>query len=198
MIVFDWRDNHRVAYDPKKFRLNKGGAPVLRDAKKVDTIVVHQTACVFGPANNDQARRERALAIPYHALAFADGSLVLAHRAREYTYHAGRLNAGSIGFAVEGVFPLTGAPQKPPRGADLAALADHVRASLTVAVEAAREDGCDIRFLRAHRQSSAMRAPDPGEWLFRIMSSHAKRSLGLEIEPSFTIGDGLPIPSSWL
>ena len=192
------RGQARAPFDPKKFALDKRGAVIVRKPETIDAVVLHQSACIFGPVADDAKRKARALGIPYHALAFTDGVTVLGHSPLLYTYHANSLNKRSLGFAVEGHFPAFIGQEKSIHSPYTEAQADGARRGLKRLVEDARSLGCPIRYVLAHRQSSSKRAGDPGEYWFKLLSRFAKDELGLETLPMFKVGDGQDIPPKWL
>ncbi len=198
MTIKDLRDVHRVPYDPKKFSLDKWGLPNKRKAATIDAVTLHQTACIFGPHGNVEARHRRALGIPYHALTFTDGVTVLSHPELDYSYHAGSLNARSLGFAVEGEFPAAIGKETARSTPYTEAQADGARRGLKTLVENARALGCPIRYVLAHRQSSIKRAGDPGEYWFKLLSRFARDELGLETLPTLKVRDGQTLPENWL
>lgn len=192
------RGQARAPFDPKKFALDKRGAVVVRKPESIDAVTLHQTACIFGPVADDAKRKARALGVPYHALCFTDGVTVLGHSPLLYTYHANRLNARSLGFAVEGEFPPFIGKETARSTPYTEAQADGARRGLTRLVEDARALGCPIRYVFAHRQSNAKRAGDPGEYWFKLLSRFARDELGLETLPTLTVGDGQALPVKWL
>lgn len=197
-MIVDHRNKAQAPFDPKKFALDKHGRIVVRDPKTIDAVVIHQTACRIGPAADDKRRKARVLQWPYHAVTYSDGDTVLAHAPTLYTYHANSLNRRSLGFAVEGEFPARIGDELARHSAYTELQADGARRGLKRLVEDAREAGCPIRFLFAHRQSSANRTGDPGQHWFRLLSRFARDELGLEVDSSRTVGDGLAVPLEWL
>lgn len=181
-----------------------------RDPRDVDSIVLHQTACTFGP--DDAAKRHRrALGIAAHATVFRDGTLVLAAPVSWYMNHGNGLNARSIGLEVEGHYAGVADDPETPRREDLAStwqsheptpLTDETiaaaREGIRVLVEEARAWGATIRYVLAHRQSSATRRSDPGELLWRaVVLEYAVPALGLATDPKLVVGDGRPVPREW-
>lgn len=198
MTIKDLRGQYPLPYDPKKFRLGRDKMPVKRKPSEVDTVVVHQTACVFGPKADVEKRHRRGLLVPYHTLSFTDGVTVLGHDALEYTYHANAWNARSLGFAVEGEFPAFMGKETSRHTPYTELQADGARRGLKALVEMARAQGCPVTRFACHRQSSANRAGDPGQYWFRLLSRFARDELGLVVVDRETLGDGLPVPLEWL
>jgi hypothetical protein len=198
MTIKDFRDAHRLPYNPKRYKLDKRGLPVKRKPSTIDAVVLHQSACIFGPANNVEARHRRAMEIPYHALCFTDGVTVLGHPFADYCYHSNGLNARGLGFSVEGEFPAFIGKETSRSTPYTELQADGARRGLKAVVEMARAEGCPVEFLFAHRQSSINRAGDPGEYWFKLLSRFARDELGLTVLSDHRVGDGQPIPLAWL
>lgn len=178
---------------------------VERDPKAVDGIVLHQTACVFGKGRHP-TRYHRALGVACHALAFNDGTAVLANPLRWLVWHGNGFNDRSLGLEVEGRFPglvgdprtLSAAPETPVTPEVLRGAKD----ALAWLLEAGRAEGMPIRYLWAHRQSSPTRRSDPGQGLWVPLAEYAVRELGLELQPSLVLKNrkgeaGRAVPSAW-
>jgi len=189
---------------------HRGGVIVMRDPKTITGIVVHQTACTFGPSDDADRRHRRAQRIPAHATAFRDGTFVTPCDLPAYAQHGHRLNGRSLGLEIEGRYsgevddPAT-APREdlgstwggpPDVVTDL--VVECARVALKWLVDEGRRLGCPIKFVWAHRQSSATRRSDPGAELWRrVVLLYAIPALGLEAQPGLVVGDGRPIPRSW-
>lgn len=184
----------------------RNGSVAVRDPATVTGIVVHQTACTFG----GDAPHRRALRIPAHATAFRDGTFVTPCPLAWYAHHGNGLNDRSLGLEIEGRYagrrddPAT-APREdlgstwggPPDVLTPLAI-ECARAALAWLVEAGRADGMPIRYVWAHRQSSATRRSDPGEDIWRsVVMGGTYALLGLEVQPALVVGDGRPIPTAW-
>lgn len=214
----------RVAVAPK-VRV-RGGGPVWRDPKTVDSIVLHQTAVVYQlPAKKslrdaaikaaggdpELALAKRASKVACHAMAFRGGFYVAATPLRWYVNHGNGLNARSLGFETDGLYSgLDDDPSTTPKREDLdttwgrrepsiltAQIVETAIAGLTWLVTAARAEGMPIRYLFAHRQSSPNRRPDPGEGPWREIGIEAAKRLGLEVLPDLVVTGGRPLPRSW-
>lgn len=177
------------------------GKTVVRAPSTVTGIVLHQTACVFGPS--DPARRHRrALAVPCHALAFRDGTYACPAPLPWFLYTSNGFNATTLGLEVEGKYrglerdPNTcwGGNETPLDELTVAT----ARAAMRWLVEEGRKLGMPIRLVYAHRQSNGQKPSDPGEGLWkRVVLEYAVPVLGLSTAPSRTMGDGKPIPRAW-
>jgi len=175
-------------------RVGRDGLVIVRDPATIDAITIHQTACVFGPANDAEKKHRRAINVSAHCTAFQDGTVAIAHPLLWYVYHAGKLNARSIGLECEGVFPGVGVGSD--RISDMA-LASYCTA-LKELVDRARALGCPIGYIFAHRQSSGSRRSDPGAEIWKkVVLEFAVNALGLKTDVDFVTGDGRAIPKEW-
>lgn len=187
----------------------RDGRVVERRPEDIDTIVLHQTACVFGKRQDQPTRHHRALGVACHALAFNDGVVVLPNPLRWYVQHGNGFNACSLGLEVEGIFPgIAGDPKTLPKGAGAETPLTDVllltaRLAVRVLIDEARREGITIRRIVAHRQSSATRRADPGSALWKaVVLEHAVPVLGLRTEPDLVLvakngRPGRPIPAAW-
>jgi hypothetical protein len=174
---------------------DRHGRIVMRDPSTVDAIVVHQTACKFGPASDPVKKHRRALNVSAHCTAFQDGTVVIGHPLLAYVFHGNLLNARSIGLECEGIFPGVMIPGH-EMISDLA-LAAYTTA-MRILVEQARALGCPIKYVLDHRQSSASRRSDPGEEIHRkVVREFAVNGLGLKTQVDLVVGDGRAIPRAW-
>lgn len=225
--VFDWRkqqsnppDLVRGVVKHKIVRQREAGKLVSRvlerDMSKVDGIVLHQTACTFGPVDNEMKRLRRALGVACHVLAFRDMKIVFANPLPWLVYHANALNERSLCIEVEGrLCGLADDPNTAPRE-DLETTwggpPDDVTDQLVAATRRAISELCDrtyaehgtnLKYIWAHRQSSKTRRSDPGQELWqRAVLDYAVPKLGLKCEPRLALdsassGKGRPIPKQW-
>lgn len=196
--------------DPTKWKV-QGGKVVVRDPATVSGIMLHQTGVWYSvssqqvsAAGGDRhaALHTRGLNVACHTIAF-DGkgaNLQCGHGVATaplawYCYQANTANAESVGLEVEGVYPGLESP-----GCVMPSqrVIDAARAAVRYMVETGRAAGMPLRYIWAHRQSSANRRGDPGEALWReVALDYAVAELGLETQPSRTWGDGRPIPVEW-
>lgn len=199
----------------KRYRALPNGKVLVRAPETVTGIVVHQTACHFGPAADPARRHDRAHDIPIHAVAFRDGVVALPYPLTWDLYHGNQLNARSLGLEVEGLFAgVEGTDHAPVHDAggrgDLVAphpggtdgleplLLETAKRALRELVERGRALGMPIEKVWAHRQSSATRRPDPGELLWtHLVLGYAVPVLGLRTEVDLVVGDGRPVPKEW-
>lgn len=194
--------NPPPAYGGKHKHRIEGGKVVERKPKDVDSIVLHQTAVEYGPRDNPSAKHARALQVACHALAFADGTVVLPNPLPWYVNHANGFNRHSLGIEIEGAF--LGAPGLPiaPGGHKPSPVTPLLVASACAAVEELLERatrwGASIQYVLAHRQSSDTRRADPGWELWqRVALEHCVGRLGLKTRPTMVDDQGRPIPEVW-
>ncbi|MEM7158640.1 MAG: N-acetylmuramoyl-L-alanine amidase [Myxococcota bacterium] len=205
--VYDLREQ---ADSPHKKSKTVAGRTVQRRASSIDAITIHQTAVKFGVksyqisaagGDRDMALARRAFKVACHALAFHDGFISLAAPLRWYVYHANSLNRRSLGLEIDGNYAgLAGG--RTANGRPPTPLTDKVieasRMAVKLLMEEGRKEGCPIKYIHAHRQSSRSRRGDPGEELWRkVVLEYAVPVLGLQTEPGKTWGNGKPIPKDW-
>jgi hypothetical protein len=197
--------------DSSKFKLDAKGKVVVRDPKTVNGIMLHQTGVWYGvsagqvsAAGGDKhaALHNRSLGVACHLIAF-DGqgaSIECGHAVQPnplpwYVYQANTANSESLGLEIEGIYPgLVSMGGQEPSERVINAARDAVR----YMVEQGRAQGMPIRYVWAHRQSSATRRSDPGEAIWKkVALAYAVPVLGLETQPARTWGDGKPIPVEW-
>lgn len=201
----------------RKFRM-RGGKVVRRAVSAVDGITIHQTGVQFGvnerqiaAAGGDErlALAKRVKKVAAHSVSF-DGFYTKSYPLDFYIYHAGLLNRKTLGLEVDGLYSgLMDDPDTELRE-DLASLwrgspteltegrVKGAKAALRYLVDEGRKLGMPIKYIYAHRQSSATRRSDPGEEIWRkVVLEYGVPVLGLETRPAFTIGTGRPIADEW-
>lgn len=187
-----------------------GGKTVVRDPKKITGIVIHQTACVFGPSSDRQKAYRRALGIPAHVVGFRDGTFVIPANPLWYLYTSNGFNEFSYGVELEGQYPgLLDDPTTPKRedeettwGGTATPLDDRAvetfRAAVKWIVDEGRRLGSPLQYVWAHRQSNGKKPSDPGQGIWqRVVMEYAVPVLGLQPQIERTIADGKPIPRQW-
>lgn len=217
---YDLRAEQDFAYPggKKKARIRRG-QPVRRDPKKVDGIVIHQTAVEFGVSAGQVRRsggdRELALArrgldVACHAIAFRSGIYVAGHDLEIHVNHGNALNATTLGLEIDGRYPgLEDDPDTVARedisttwGGKPTELVERTiatgRAALRYLVDEGRALGMPIRKIYAHRQSSLTRRSDPGQGIWReVVLDFGVPELGLTVYPSVIVRQGYKIPAIW-
>lgn len=204
-------------------RLVRGGSPryrqaphhggvLQRDPAIIDTICVHQTACIFGPMADPKRRHDRAHDVPIHAMAFRDGVLALPYPLTWYLFHGNDFNARSLGIEIEGKYPGIGGdpvPYRPGASQDGDDITEDptILDELTIAtarrgiyelVTRGKAMGMPITRIVAHRQASGSRRADPGQAIWKhVVLEFAVAVLGLKEVPGEVLRDGRPIPKAW-
>lgn len=210
--VYDLR-RERV-YTRPQIRMDEPGRPHIRRPEAVVGIVLHQCGVPFGvsaaqlrAAGGDRALAlaTRALRIAAHGTTFrADPSgahgpiIAIASELLVHVNGGNGCNPVAINLEVDGLY--RGLVRHPHR-AKGEALAEETAlaacAMLRWTVEHAALEGIYLRYLWAHRQSSATRRSDPGEEMWRSIADWARRELGLAWQPERTWGDGRPLAREW-
>ena len=164
-------------------------------------VVVHQTACVFGPAADRAKAHRRALGIPAHAVAFRDGVVVLPCPLSWYVYTSNGLNARTLGLEIEGIYPGRADGKvwgKEPATPFDELARDTARAALKRLVDEGRAAGMPIEWVYAHRQSNGQKPSDPGVEIWRsVVLEYGVPVLGLKPRNMETLDDGKAIPRDW-
>lgn len=187
-----------------------GGKTVVRDPKTITGIVVHQTACVFGPSTDRQKAYRRALGVPAHVVGFRDGTFVVPANPLWFLYTSNGFNEFSYGVELEGQYPgLLDDPKTAKRedekttwGGSATPLDERAietfRAAVKWIVEEGRRLGSPLEYVWAHRQSNGQKPSDPGAGIWKhVVLEYAVPVLGLSTAPMTTIEDGRPIPKQW-
>lgn len=178
-IVYDEADE-RVASRPK-VRLDRRGQAVVRRAEAIDSVMLHMMAVpMFGLSDRQLAAAggDRTLALarrglgvsahqavfferPMHPPLIVDSAPILWH-----LNHGNRANPFSLGLEVEGIYEgVVGDPRslwRYPEPSDWDAIRDAAAHGLARLVERGRAAGCPLRWVIAHRQSSATAGAGPG------------------------------------
>ncbi len=187
---------------------SRGEAKGVRDWKKITGITLHQTAVQFG--NNPM----RLLNVPVHGATLPNGDIVILHDPTDYMWHASSLNKSDIGIEVScRAAGLEGKPEslwlpkkyKGLKGDERMAMEDpatdeqiaSTKKLVKYYVNLAKENGGEIKYIHAHRQSSKSRRSDPGERLWREVGEWAKKELGLSDGGPGYVKGGLPLPDEW-
>lgn len=210
----------RVASAPK-VRV-RSGRPVVRDLSDVDTLCLHQTATEYSvsPAQLRAAGGDRALALATRALGIACHAAVFPGHAAHpplvvaasplawHVNHGNGLNPKSLGAELAGRFEGVEGDARTlwcPKGrgtCEPTEVTDEMIAAwlegLRWLIETARAEGCPLRYLAGHRQSSSTRRSDPGELIWEHVALPIAAEHDLEIRAAQVWGSGRPIPSAWM
>jgi hypothetical protein len=191
-------------YKPPKHLIQKGRV-VKRSVYEVDTIVVHQTAVVFGVlpravkeagGDRNMAKHRRALQVASHLTAFDTGFAVVGCPLSWYVYNCNKLNSRSLGLEIEGVYPALLTAKSKELFTGLIEQAS--RDAIDYMVIEGKKLGMPIQYIAAHRQSSADRRGDPGEEIWKkLVLGYAVPRHGLIVKPTAVWGDGRPLPQEW-
>jgi hypothetical protein len=159
----------------------------------VDALVLHQMACCYRP--RDPLRR--FLSITSHFAITHDGRILQLHPTAALLWASNGFNRRSVAVEFAGNFPNVrgrwwegdrfGRNQVTQRQIDAGRrLVRHLVSTI------------GIRFVFAHRQSSASRENDPGPDLWYNVGQWAVSSAGLsDGGPGFKVGSGNPILPAW-
>lgn len=159
----------------------------------VDALVLHQMACCFRPRNP----LERFRTIVAHFAITADGRILQLHPTSALLWASNGFNRRSVAVEFAGNFPNTrgrwwqgdrfGRNQVTQAQIDAGRrLIRHLRSTL------------GIRYVFAHRQSSASRDNDPGPDIWFHVGQWAIANLGMsDGGPRYKLGTGNPIPDAW-
>lgn len=193
----------------KKYKIQKDKV-VKRGVKSISGITIHQTAVEFGVAayQVEQARGDfqlalarRSLGVACHMMAFRNGIFAWAAPLDWYVFHGNKFNPTDIGLEIEGNYPgVIGG--KTWNGKKASKVTDSIVLSacnaLELIVTQGRSMGMPIKYIHAHRQSSATRRADPGEEIWKkVVLGFAVPYLGLETQPELVLSNGRPIPKEW-
>jgi N-acetylmuramoyl-L-alanine amidase/Bacterial SH3 domain len=175
------------------YKRSAGASP--RKQAVVDSIVVHHMAYNIG--NNVR----NYLKVGAHYAVLADGQVAQLYDDLDFLNAANGFNARSISIEFAGNFPTEGyhwwkgAKQTIPDRCFLTPAQISAGRCLLATLKS-RLPG--IRYLYAHRQSSASRENDPGPDVWYNIGEWAIGQLGLTDRlPRTHIGDGRPIPDAW-
>lgn len=206
-FAIEWVDLREV-----KRTKSRGRRKGTRAWDKVTGLTIHQTAVVI-------TEPLRCLNIPVHGCILDDGHggaiIVLLHDPTDYLWHGHGFNRRDIGIevacraaGVEGQAKTLWLPKKfrGLTGADrLAEGTEATEAQLEGARILTRyyrdlvaENGGELQFIHAHRQSTKNRVSDPGSRIWAACGEWARAELGLAVgAPDFAIGSGKPLPDAW-
>lgn len=175
----------------------------MREVREVRAVMLHQLDCELGISkaqlaaaggNMLEARVQRAMRLEYHDVVLRGNILVRNHPYTFRTAHGGPGNA-AVGIGIEGSFPLL-ANQRTAKHTAVELVVHAARRAVELAVAELRGKGMRAIEIQAHRQWSRMRAPDPGEEIWREVALFAAPAFGLPID--YELGQlGLPIPIEW-
>jgi hypothetical protein len=172
-----------------------------RSWAQVDSIVLHQTACVLG----EEPRRWYD--IPIHVGITRAGLVLWLNKFDINLPHANGFNSRSVGIEIDGAFAgvegdkktfWAGGGYKEPMSITPAQI-DSARQAVRWIVDICKANGAQIKHVFAHRQSSSQRVSDPGSKVWQEVALWAEKTLGLTAggEEGYCIGGGKAIPKEW-
>jgi hypothetical protein len=168
---------------------------------QIDSIVLHQTACVLG----EEPRRW--FSIPIHVGVTRSGLVLWLNRFDVNLPHANGFNSRSIGIEIDGAFAgvegdkktfWQGGEIREPQTITPAQIAS-CREAIEWIVGICAANGAYITNILAHRQSSKDRVSDPGSKVWQDVALWAEEKLGLKAGGlnNLTVTGGRPIPKEW-
>lgn len=178
----------------------------VRPWPQISGITLHQTACLIGAPAMRWAGVHAHLGVP------RDGSIVHIYDFTDRVNHGHNFNAGDVGIEIDGYYAGVEGdlrtfwrPKEDPGRMPLELTPETIlgaRRAVEFVVEQVAAHGGAVRWIHAHRQSSAMRQSDPGSAIWKAVGIWAQTELGLSdagdtFGPGGTIGDGLAIPEAW-
>ncbi len=175
--IVDVRDKAKNSKYKKSRRIKRDIK--RKDITKLTGITLHQVGV-------RKVGRRAYPKMTAHLGVHHDGTIYYIHPFDTLLFHGHGLNRDTIGIEVAGLFGKnTPIPEAQAAG---------IRRAIRFAQSEARKLGANITKVYGHRQSSNMRAADPGP---AIWSEGAMRS-GLETPMDETRGTGKTIPDRWL
>lgn len=178
--------HHKSAKNPNGFPTR------ARKAESCIAIVLHQTACIMGE------RPERFDGGGAHFFVTRAGRVIWLHGFDRIVAAANGWNAGSVSIEVDGLYdgderhPAWDNPATSIHEKGVALTPEATKATLQL-IAWIRVQCPTVREILAHRQSSAERADDPGQALWRDIALMC----GLPTVPNAVVTGGSPIPESW-
>ena len=173
-----------------------------RPWSSITGITLHQTAVLFGE------RPERWFTLSAHLGVTRGGLSYLICPLDRIVWHGNGLNGSDVGIEVDGYFegiegkirtfwkPPTDLTRQPlqPSPEQIAA----TRATVQWICDEVGRNGGQVKFIHAHRQSSADRQSDPGSRIWQDVGIWAQHNLALsDGGKNFKVGTGLKIPEAW-
>lgn len=198
-------NNKKIVHDLRLIRLKPERKHVkgLRQWKDIDSIVLHQTGCIFqGSPFSVWNSVPIHVAVPRRGEGL--GKFVKVNDLQAVLWHAQGFNKNSIGIEIEGNFCGIAGDLRThwkKGGGPHELLAEQVaaaRAAVRWITKCAEASGSRISYIYAHRQSSGDRIADPGQAIWTHVGRWAIDQLGLfSGGVNYHIGNGAPIPDAW-
>jgi len=192
-------DDHDSVKDARGIAFLKRGKPKKRPIEVVDTIVLHQMACMGSTGI------QRWLGLDCHWVVTRDTPMAfLLHDVEDLMWHAHGFNARSVGVETEGYFSgIETDPKyfwKPEKSKNEPMdfpehQANAARMAVIATINIVRQMGGKVLYIGAHRQSYAAKESDPGSLIWKAVGVWAQNEFGLLEAP--TLPAGSPIPEAW-
>lgn len=171
----------------------------------VTGITLHQTGIFM----NDTPQRFHNLKAHVGILTLPKPTIVKVYPYNAYLWHANAFNKSDVGIEFNGCFAgiegkITTAwrggfrkgKDKPDSITDSQIIAG--RESIRIIMNTVEGRKGQIKYIHAHRQTSATRRSDPGSKCWNEVGIWAKKEFGLsDGGPDYTERDGRPIPRDW-
>lgn len=198
-------DNDRLVRLDPKF----GGKHVRgkRHFAQIDSIVLHQTGCVFKYPSGSCAIWHN---VPIHVGVPRSrnelGKFIKVNELQDLLWHAQGLSRRSIGIEIEGNFPGLAGNRKTwwsKGGGPHKLLPEQVeaaRAAIDWIIESVNAASPEpIKYIFAHRQASINRIADPGEEIWKTVGLWAieKYNLWTGDTKTWSTGNGYSLPDEW-
>ncbi len=151
----------------------------------------------------------RVCGIRVHVSCLRNGDAVLARDLDKRLPQAQRVfNAHDVGIEMEGYYAGVDGdlrtfwrPRSRPNRQPMVpteGLVHAARDAVVMICETVADQGGEIRYVHAHRQTANSRISDPGELLWKAVGIWAQDALGLsDGGPDFYVKRGRPIPREW-
>jgi hypothetical protein len=205
-LVLDYR-----SYTAERDKV-KGRKYRSRNWKDVTGITLHQMACDFGSQGTSGSKlekiRRRVTNIRVHACVLREGEAIISRPLELRLPQAQAFNSCDVGIEVEGYYagvegdpktfwkPKSQPNRKPMKVTDKLTAAG--RALILFIMEEVARHGGEIKYVHAHRQTSASRISDPGSALWEALGIWAQEEFGLsDGGPDYYLRNGRPIPKEW-
>lgn len=172
-----------------------------RKWRDVRGITLHQTATNFGVDPMRYANVSAHMAIP------TDGKVVLMNHLTDLVWHGNGFNRLDVGIEIDGHFAgIEGdlstywRPASRPDRMPMTLSGMQIQGALAAVdwvIETVARNGGKVEYIHAHRQSSKLRASDPGSKVWKEIGMVAQERWNLKDGgPDFSL-NGYTIPKEW-
>lgn len=197
---YNWTDLKK-----EKRTKERGKSKGKRNWTDITALCLHQTAVDFG------SNPKRMLNVPAHGGTLQDGHIILLNSPIEYMWHGHSANMFSIGIEIScRAAGIEGNPEtfwiskkektQKKEYQDLVTEATDIQLQATLElckyyIDLVSENGGEIKYVIAHRQSHKSRVSDPGSKIWKRIAIPLMKEKNLSLHP--VIGSGNPIPTAW-